>query len=71
LRLGAGIRLEADDQLARDLALDEALDITQQVTLINAHQRYSFAGSACAASTPDPVYIVLRDVRQIEVDNIG
>ena len=71
-RLGADARigLEARDRLARDAAPEHALDVVEELELVDAHQRDGVAVDAGAPGPADPVDVVLGDHRQLEVDDV-
>ena len=53
----------------RDRVLEHPLDAAQQVGLVDADERDRLAGRAGPARPPDPVDVVLRVPRQLEVDD--
>ena len=71
-RLGtdARIGLEARDRLARDAAAEHALDVVEQLELVDADQRDGIAVDAGPAGPADAVDVVLGDHRQLEVDDV-
>ena len=54
-----------------DPAPEQALDIAQQLVLVDADQRHGLTLVACTAGAADAVDIVFRHVRQLEVDHMG
>ena len=71
-RLGPLVRrrLEAGNDLLRDLVLRQPLDVAQEAVLVDADQRDRLALGAGAAGAADPVHVVLGHVRQLEVDDV-
>src|SRR3989442_1158607 len=71
-RLGARgwIGFEAGDDFLRQRLLDQLFNIFEHDVLIDADQRYRFAGGAGPAGTADPMHIVFRHVRQVVVDHV-
>ena len=55
---------------ARDLFLQQALDVAQQLVLVHADQRERFTGCRRAAGTADTVNVIFRHVRQLVVDDV-
>ncbi len=64
-------RIEIGERLARQIALDQLLDVGQQPFIARGEQRQRIARSAGAAGTADAMDIVFRIERQIEVDHAG
>ena len=71
-RLGpdARIGLEARDDLRRDRAPEDPLDVVQELRLVDADQRDGPAVDAGTTGPADPVDVVLGDHRQLEVDDV-
>ena len=65
---GSGSKPAID--LARDRAAEDALDVAQQLELVDADQRDGVAVDAGAAGAADAVDVVLGDHRQLEVDDV-
>ena len=72
-RLGAdgSIGLEAGDDLLRDRCAQDALDLAEELQLIDADQRDGVARRAGTPRPADAVDVVLGDHRQLEVDDVG
>src|SRR5688572_9423405 len=70
LRPDARIGLEPLDYLGGDRVPQDLLDVAQQLHLVDADQRDCVAVHPCAAGPPDPVDVVLRNHRQLEVDDV-
>src|SRR4051812_33661220 len=47
----------------------QLLDVAQDFAVLRRHQRDRVAGAAGAAGPPNPVDVVFRDQRQIEIDD--
>ena len=62
---------EAGYDFLRDLELHQLLDLDQAVFLFRADQRDRLALPAGPAGTSDPMDVVLRGMRQLEVDHPG
>ncbi len=69
--LDGGVRLVALDHHLGQLALDEPLDVPQQLVLVHAHQGDRLPLVAGPAGATDAVHVILRDVRQLEVHHMG
>ena len=69
-RDGSRIGLEALDRLARDAAAEDALDVVEQLELVDADQRDGIAVDAGPAGPADAMDVVLGDHRQLEVDDV-
>ena len=71
--LGAdgSIGLEPGDDLLRDRGAQHALDLTEELQLIDADQRDGVARRAGTAGPADAVDVVLGHHRQLEVDDVG
>ena len=63
--------LEAGDDGRRQLAAQQALDVPQQGPLLGADQGNGLTAGSGPPGAPDAVYIILRDIRQLMVDDIG
>src|SRR5450631_787570 len=70
LRDRAPVGLEAGNDFARYLALDQPFDIAQERVLVDAYQRNRLACSAGAPGSADAMHVVLRNVRQIVVHDV-
>jgi hypothetical protein len=68
-RRGRAIGHEAFLDGPRDRLLEHPLDATEQVDLVDADQADRLAGCARPSRPPDPVDVVLRVPRQLEVDD--
>src|SRR5690606_33245387 len=53
-----------------ELLTGQAFDRLEQLLFVGADQRYRLAAATGAAGTADTVHVVLRDVRQLEVDHM-
>ncbi len=62
--------LEAFHLFPRQCFADQAFDAVQVIRLVGADQRIGLSGRAGAPGTADAMYIILRDVRQVEVDHL-
>ena len=71
-RLGLDRRVgfEARNHDLRNLALDQAFDVAQQLVLVDAHQRQRLALGAGAAGAADAVHVVFRHVGQLVVHHV-
>ena len=70
LRLDARIRLEAGHDMLVDLAFDQALDIGQQLPLIDAHERNCVTFTASSRRPSDSMDVVAGNIRQLEIDDV-
>src|SRR5690606_9150100 len=64
------VGLEAVVDLARHARAGVALDRAEVVLLVRRDERDRVAGCLGAARPPDPVDVVLRDVRRVVVDHV-
>lgn len=65
------IRLECFDHDLRDFALQKALDVIEQLVLVNADERSRTSNIACASCTTNAVDVIFRNTRQVVVDHVG
>src|SRR4051794_14631611 len=62
-------RLKALHDADRKVALEEPIDGLEVVLFFRRDKRHRFAGGAGAARTADSVNVVVRGMRQLEVDH--
>ena len=55
---------------ARDLFLQQTLNVVQQFVFINAHQRQGFTRRRSTTGTADTVNVIFRHVRQLIVHHV-
>ena len=65
------VRLESRDHLGRDRPAQQRLDVTEERRLVDADERDRLPVRARTPGPPDAVDVVLRDHRQLEVDDVG
>src|SRR5450755_3759153 len=70
LRDRSPVGLEAGNDFARYLALDQPFDIAQERVLVDAYQRNRLARGAGAPGSADAMHVVLGNVRQIVVHDV-
>src|SRR5512135_1262063 len=65
------LRLHALDSVRLDWLAGVALDLLQVHRIAVGSKRYGDAGSAAATGTTDAVHVVLGELGQVEVDDVG
>src|SRR5207302_7087880 len=56
---------------SRELALYQSLDRAKRIALRGVAERDRDAAAACARRPPDPVNVVFRDVRKLEIHDMS